>query len=166
MIIFHLVFAVPSLFVIVRWLWPLSLPLWSKGAIALLFLMISQYHLWSRLSSGSVFAPEFPRAVVMLFNWTFGAIVILLVLQLFLDIGTLATMLVRQSSAGVPDSARYAIAGIAGLMSAIGVANAVRVPPLSDISVDIKGLPPEFEGYRLRLGRGRWLIVPTARASI
>ncbi|MEG3087769.1 metallophosphoesterase [Sphingomonas sp. PB4P5] len=147
--IFHLVFAVPSLLVIVRWLWPLSLPLWGKGAIALLLLFVSQYHLWSRLSSGSVFAPEFPRAIVVLFNWAFGVIVILLVLQILLDLGTLAAMLLRQGSIRVPDSARYAIAAVAGLISAIGVANATRVPPINDIAVDIQGLPSEFEGYRL-----------------
>ncbi|TXC72854.1 metallophosphoesterase [Sphingomonas ginsenosidivorax] len=167
---FHLVFAVPSLLLIARWLWPLSLPLWSKGAIALLLLAVSQYHFWSRLSSGSVFAPEFPRAIVIAFNWAFGAIVILFVLQILVDLGTLAAMLARRGSVGVPDSVRYAIAGVAALLSAIGVANAMRVPPVKDIAVEIQGLPPAFEGYRLLqltdLHISRLFPAPWARAVV
>ncbi len=74
---------------IARWLVPLGLPLAAKGVLALLLLAASQFHLWNRLSSGSVFAPEFPRAVVLLLNWAFGAIVLLAVLQIALDLGAL-----------------------------------------------------------------------------
>lgn len=164
----------PSLLVIVRWLLPLSLPLWSKGAIAVLLLFVSQYHFWSRLSSGSVFAPEFPRFVVILFNWAFGVIVLLAVLQILLDLGTLATMLVRQGTVGVPDAVRYAIAAGAALLAAIAVANALRVPPVKDIQVAIRDLPPEFDGYRLlqltdlhisRLFRASWARAMVDRAN-
>jgi len=80
--IFHLIFATPSLYVILRWLLPLSLPVWTKGTVAIGLLAISQFHFWSRLSSGSVFAPEFPRGIVILFNWAFGALLLLALLQL------------------------------------------------------------------------------------
>lgn len=139
----------PSLLVVARWLWPLALPLGVKVALAILLLVASQYHLWSRLSSGSVFAPEFPRAVVILFNWAFGAIVLLAALQLLLDLGTLVTALLRWRAVSVPDGARYLIAGAAALFAGIGVANAVRVPPLHDVEIAIDGLPPEYDGYRL-----------------
>jgi hypothetical protein len=91
--IFRLILAIPTLLVIFRWLWPLSLPWWSTGIIAALVLVVTQYHFWSRLSSGSMFASEFPRAIVILFNWAFGAIALLAVLQILLDVGTLAAML-------------------------------------------------------------------------
>ena len=132
-----------------RWLWPLALPTWVKVALALVLLAASQYHFWSKLSSGSVFAPEFPRAVVILFNWAFGTIVLLAVLQIALDLGTLATMLVRWRAVVLPDTLRYAVAGIAALLAAIGVANAVRVPPVVDVEVAISGLPPQYDGYQL-----------------
>jgi predicted MPP superfamily phosphohydrolase len=96
-----------------------------------------------------VFAPEFPRSVVILFNWAFGFIVLLAVVQIVLDLGTLAAMLARQRALGMPDSVRYGSAGVAALLAAIAVANAVRVPPVTDIEVTIAGLPPQFEGYRL-----------------
>ncbi|UZK65837.1 metallophosphoesterase [Sphingomonas sp. M1-B02] len=145
----HFIFATPALLVIIRWLLPLSLPLWVKGAVALLLLGASQYHLWSKLSSGSVFAPEFPRAIVILFNWAFGALVLLAVLQILLDLGTLAVMAARQRAIGAPDTVRYAAAAIAALLAAVGVAGALRVPPLRDVEVAIPGLPPQYDGYRL-----------------
>ncbi len=159
-----------------RWLWPLALPFWAKGGIAILLLVASQYHFWSRLSSGSVFAPEFPRTIVILFNWAFGAIMLLAVFQILLDLGTLATMLVRSQTMHVPDGVRFAIAGLAAVLAAIGVGNAIRVPPLNDIEVAIRGLPPQFDGYRIlqltdlhisRLFPERWArqMVDRANAS-
>lgn len=133
---------------LVRWLVPLALSPAGKLAIALLLLAASQYHLWSRLSSGSVFAPEFPRALVLLFNWGFGAILLLAVLQLLLDLGLIAMWLFRRG-AGAPDGVRYAIAAVAGVLAAIGVRNATVVPPVKDVTVAIRNLPPAFDGYRL-----------------
>lgn len=147
--IFNLVFAVPTLIVLARWLWPLPLPLWAKIPAGLLMLAASQFHLWSRLSSGSVFAPEFPRLVVILFNWAFGALLLLAVLQLVLDLGALLTMLVRREMIGEPAALRYAAAVLAALVAAIGVSNALRVPPVREVTVAIRDLPASFDGYRI-----------------
>jgi predicted MPP superfamily phosphohydrolase len=147
--IIFLVFLIPAIYVASRTLWPLALPLWSKVVVAVLLLGVSQYHLWSRLSSGSVFAPEFPRPVVILFNWAFGALVLLILLQIVLDLGLLATAVVRWQRTGLPDAARYGVVALAVVASAIAVANAVRVPPIRDVEVEIAGLPPQFEGYRI-----------------
>ncbi|MBY9062535.1 metallophosphoesterase [Sphingomonas yunnanensis] len=170
---FHLIFATPCLYVLLRTLWPLALPLWAKGGVAVLLLAASQFHYWSKLSSGSVFAPEFPRAMVVLFNWAFGAIVLLFALQLLLDLGLLVAQLVRRG-ATLPDGARYAAAGLAALLAAIGVAKAMRQPPVRDITVEIAGLPPRFDGYRLlqlsdlhlsKLFPARWAEAMVARAN-
>ena len=147
--IFNIVFAVPALIVLARWLWPLPLPLWAKIPAGVLMLAASQFHWWSRLSSGSVFAPEFPRLVVILFNWAFGALLLLAVLQLVIDVGALLTMLVRRQVIREPEALRYAIAGVAAVLAGIGVANALRVPPIKDVTVAIRDLPPSFDGYRV-----------------
>ncbi|KQM95346.1 metallophosphoesterase [Sphingomonas sp. Leaf22] len=174
MSIIFLVFLIPAIYVASRTLWPLALPLWSKVVVALLLLVISQYHLWSRLSSGSVFAPEFPRPVVILFNWAFGALVLLWLVQIVLDLGLLTTAAVRWQSVGLPDAARYGAIGLASVASAIAVANAVRVPPIRDVAVEIAGLPPQFEGYRIlqltdlhisKLFPGAWASAVVARAN-
>ena len=139
----------PALIVLTRWLWPLPLSLWAKLPVALLMLAASQFHLWSRLSSGSVFAPEFPRAIVILFNWAFGALFLLAVFQLILDLGALLTMLVRRGTIREPAELRYALAGMAALAAAIGVASALRVPPIRDVTVAVRNLPASFDGYRI-----------------
>ncbi|KQT32118.1 metallophosphoesterase [Sphingomonas sp. Leaf412] len=171
---FHLFFAVPCLLVLARWLWPLALTPGVKVAVAVALLVASQFHLWSRLSSGSVFDPEMPRGVVILFNWAFGAILLLAAFQIALDLATLATMAVRRGAVTVPDGARFAIAGIAALLAALGVWNAVRVPPVRDVEIAVPGLSPRFDGYRLiqltdlhisRLFPAAWARAVVARAN-
>lgn len=146
---FHVMFSMPCLYVIVRYIWPMPWALSARIAVALLVLLASQYHLYSRLSSGSVFSPEFPRAVVMLFNWAFGAILLVAVLQIVIDLGMLLTMLVRQRWLTVAPGLRYAIGGAALVLAAIGVQQAVRVPPVKDIDIAVPNLPPQFEGYKI-----------------
>ncbi|WP_414058410.1 hypothetical protein [Pseudomonas sp. HR96] len=93
---FHLMFSTPCFYVILRFVWPMPWPLPARLGCALLLLLASQYHLYARFSSGSVFSPEFPRALLLFFNWAFGAILLLALLQLIVDLGALLTMLVRQ----------------------------------------------------------------------
>jgi predicted MPP superfamily phosphohydrolase len=135
--------------VITRFVWPLQLPVLVKCMAAMLLLAASQYHLWSRLSSGSVFSPEFPRPVVILFNWAMGAIILLALLQVLVDVGTLFGMLVRGGSVSIPDGFRYVMAAVAATLAAVGVRAALRVPPLKDIEICIRGLPPQFDGYTM-----------------
>ena len=134
----------------------------------------SQFHLWSRLSSGSVFAPEFPRFAVILFNWAFGALLLLAVIQLVLDAGALLTMLVRSQVIREPDWLRYAAALLATLLAALGVSNALRVPPVKDVAVAIRDLPAAFDGYRIvqltdlhvsRLFPARWAQAVVTRSN-
>jgi predicted MPP superfamily phosphohydrolase len=167
-------FSIPCLFVIIRWLWPLTSSLEWKIGVGVALLAASQYHLWSRLSSGSVFAPEFQREVVILFNWAFGAILLLAVLQLLLDGGALAAALLNRGAIGIPDAARYTLAAAAALLSTFGVANALRVPPVKDVEIAVRGLPPRYDGYRLlqltdlhisRLFPAAWARSLVARAN-
>lgn len=144
---FHLIFALPWLYVTARFIMPLSWALTVKLAVSAGLLVASQFHFWSRLSSGSVFAPEFPRPIVILFNWLFGAIALLAVMQLVLDAGLLLTIALRP--AGAPVELRYAIGGAALVLAALGVGQAIRVPLLRDITIPIPDLPARFEGYTL-----------------
>ena len=146
---FHLIFGLPWLYVVSRTIWPLPWPTSAKIAVSLLLLVASQFHYLSRLSSGSIFNPEFPRPVIMMLNWGFAAIALLAALQTVLDVATLFMTIAGHGGAGAPPATRYAIMAAAGLLAAIGVAQAVRVPPLRDIAVVIPGLPKAFDGYAL-----------------
>ena len=146
---FHLMFTLPGLYVIVRFLLPLPLPVLVKGAAVVLVLLASQYHLFSRWSSGSVFDPEMPRALIILFNWAFAAIVLLAFFQLAVDAVTGVASLMTWNRLTIAPNVRYGIGIAAMVLSAIGVHQAIRVPPLKDIQIAVRDLPPAFEGYRL-----------------
>jgi uncharacterized protein len=145
----QLILGLIYLLLVTRFIWPLELPLSIKIVAAVLALVALQFHRWSKLSSGSVFSPEFPRPVVVLFNWAFGAIILLVLLQLLLDGGLLFGMLIHGGIVSAPDGVRYAIAALAAVAAAIGVHQAMRIPPLKDIEVGIQGLPRQFDGYTI-----------------
>ena len=139
----------PYLVVLARFVVPIALPLGVKVTLAAVLFVGSQYHLWCRLSSGSVFSPEFPRWLVILLTWSVGTILFLALLVLGLDVVTVLTMVMKQAYVTVPDSVQYVLAATAALLAGIGVVAAIRVPPLKDISVPIRDLPLQFDGYRL-----------------
>jgi uncharacterized protein len=87
--------------------------------------------------------------LVILFNWAFGAIILLAPMQLLLDAGTLIAMLIHGGGVSVPDGIRYGLGTVAATLAAVGVHQALRVPPLKDIEIGIRGLAPQFDGYTL-----------------
>ncbi|MBS1101667.1 metallophosphoesterase [Gluconobacter sp. Dm-62] len=168
------IFGLPLLVVILNWLWPLPLPLTVKLLGSVLVIGAALYHFWSRLSSGSVFTPEFPRPVVILFNWAFGTILFLTLLQIALDLCAFVIALATWQPVHISASAREAIGAIAGMLSAIGVANAIRVPSIRKMTITIPGLPPAFDGYQLlqlsdlhlsRLFPAKWAAAVVKRAN-
>ena len=145
----RLIPSLPAVYVIARVVWPSPWPLALKLGLTILLLVASQYHLWSRLSSGSVFAPEFPRPVVILFNWMFGALVLAAPMLLAVDAVALAGRILPGGGWAVPMAWRYAATLAVLVLAAVAVSQALRVPPLKDVSVTIPDLPPGFDGYAL-----------------
>lgn len=146
---FHLIFGLPWVLVMTRFVWPLPWSLRARLVTGLVLLLASQYHLFSRLSSGSVFSPEMPRSLVIAFNWAFSAILLLALLHLLLDLVMVAVMLARRRRLAIPPGLRYGLGAAALVLSAMGVQQAIRVPPVKDIEIAIKDLPAQFDGYRL-----------------
>lgn len=170
----RLIPSLPALYVIARVVWPSPWPLPLKLGLTVLLLGASQYHLWSRLSSGSVFAPEFPRPVVILFNGAFGALALATPMLLALDAAALVGWVLPGSGWVVPMVWRYAAALVAMVLAAVAVSQAVRVPPLKDVTVAIPGLPLGFDGYTIlhltdlhisRLFPREWAQAVVARAN-
>ncbi len=144
-----LVFGLPSLYVAARVVWPLPWPAVLKLGLVLALLCASQFHTWNRLSSGSVFAPEFPRVLVILFNWAMGVIVLLAAMQLALDLVSLPSRLLPQGGWPVPTAWRYGIGLVAMGLSGWAVQQAIRVPPPTEVELAVRDLPPAFDGYRI-----------------
>lgn len=162
---FHLMFSLPWLIVVSRFIVPLPWPWWVEVALAVFLLFASQYHLFSRFTSGSVFAPEFPRPLVIAFNLFFGAIVLLAAMQVVLDIVSILIFAVTWSFPVVPPEVRYTMGIAALLLASFGISQAIRVPKVKRIEVQVPGLSPDLDGYRMvqltdmhisRLFTGRW----------
>ncbi len=108
--------------------------------------------------------------MVVLFNWAFGTIVLLALLQLVLDIGLLSGTLIHGGIVSAPDGVRYGLAAFAMFAAAVGVHQAIRIPPLRDVEVAIRGLPRQFDGYTILqltdLHISRLFPAPWARAVV
>ncbi|WP_277983301.1 metallophosphoesterase [Sphingomonas faeni] len=85
----------------------------------------------------------------MLFTGAFGAIVLLAVMQLAIDLARLPAMLIGRGGFVVPAFVLYAMGSAAAVLAAIGVSQAVRVPPVHDIEIAIPGLSPAYDGYTM-----------------
>jgi hypothetical protein len=146
---FRLIFGLPWLIVLLRFLQPLPWPLSIKILVAAVLLVASQYHFISFLSSGSVFSPEFPRPLIIAFNILLGALILLAVLLLALDAVSLVLRIWKGHFPVVPATLRYALALLALGVSSFAVSQAIRVPTVKTLDVAIAGLPAQFDGYRL-----------------
>jgi predicted MPP superfamily phosphohydrolase len=145
----HLVFGLPWFYVVARTIWPLPWPDLIKVAASLILLIASQFHLWSRLSSGSIFNPEFPRPLILIFNWLLGSIVLMMAGQVIIDLGALLGFAAETKLGGVSTDLRYAFGAVALVLSAFGVLQASRTPPLREVMIYIADLPARFEGYTI-----------------
>ncbi|ORM65358.1 metallophosphoesterase [Pantoea rodasii] len=145
---FHLIFSIPSWYVIARFVIPLAMPLVLKILLSLVVLLASQYLLISRFTPGGIFSPEMPRVVIILFNWAFGTVLFLAMTQLLIDIVAVIALALRHPFEIAP-GARYLAAILAMVLATVGVHQAIRVPPVKDVTIKIKDLPREFEGYQL-----------------
>ncbi len=124
---FHLIFSIPSWYVIARFVLPLAMPLVLKVILSLLVLLASQYLLISRFTAGGIFSPEMPRTVIILFNWAFSAVLFLAMTQLLIDAVAVMSLLFRHPLEIAP-GVRYLAALFAIALGAISVHQAIRVP--------------------------------------
>lgn len=169
---FHLIFSLPSWYVIARVIVPLSLPLVAKILLSLLVLLASQYLLVSRFTSGGIFSAEMPRFIIILFNWAFSTVLFLALAQMLIDVVALVALLVRHPLEIIP-GVRYLAVAIAMGLATAGVSQAIRVPPVKDVTLVVPDLPVEFDGYQLlhltdlhitRLFNAAWSAATVAKA--
>ncbi|MGK3143567.1 metallophosphoesterase [Pantoea sp. C2G6] len=169
---FHLIFSLPSWYVIARVIIPLSLPLLVKILLSTLVLLASQYLLVSRFTSGGIFSAEMPRLVIILFNWAFGTVLLLAFAQIVMDAVLLIALLLRHPLELAP-GVRYLAVVVAMGLAAVGVQQAIRVPPVKEVTLVLPNLPAEFDGYQLlqltdlhitRLFNQRWTAAMVERA--
>lgn len=171
---FHIILGLPWLVVLLRFLLPLPWLAPVKILVAVVLLLASQHLVINRLTSGSVFAPEYPRPLIILFTLFFGATVLLAVFQLALDALSLIFMLASGRFPTIAPELRYVMGAAALALATFGVSQAIRVPPVKHVEIAVADLPAEFEGYRLlqltdlhisRLFPRSWAQAVVARAN-
>ncbi|WP_368484491.1 metallophosphoesterase [Thalassospira sp. HF15] len=150
MLQFHVFVALACLYVLVRHVRHLAWPRWAKISFAVLLLVGSQHHLYSRITFGSMFLPEFPQPVVVAVNVAFGVMFFLVWFQLAYDlIGLVLRWVILRRKLHGPVMLRTIMSFAAIALACFGVNQAMRVPEVKEMDVTIRDLPDGFDGYRM-----------------
>ena len=165
------------LYVVVRCVRLLPLPKVWRIALACILLPIAEYQVFTSRFFGSLASPELPRPLLLVLAWAFGALLLLAMLCLLRDVvGIVAFAFTRRAGRALLAGGKPAMAlGIAAMaLAAIGVWQAVRVPPIRTVQIGVPGLPAAFDGYRIvqlsdlhasRLLPGSWIAAVVARVD-
>ncbi|GHC38544.1 metallophosphoesterase [Alcaligenes pakistanensis] len=158
-----------ALYVAWRLIKPLSIKPWIKWLLSALAIAATLHHYTVALFWGTRASPEIPGALIMVLGWAFGAVLLAACFTLIADLAGLL-MRVLYRPAGLVLLRSPALRGVLGLaaisLSALGVWQAVKVPAVKSIEVQLKGLPASLDGFKLvqltdlhasRLLQGPWI---------
>ncbi|WP_315859932.1 metallophosphoesterase [Mesopusillimonas faecipullorum] len=124
----------------------------TKWGVAVVLVLISQHHLVTRNFFGSMASPEIPAVGLMLLGWAYSAVLLTAAFVFFLDLcGLLAVLCskrVGRCVLGAPGP-RAGMGLCAMLLAALGVWQAVKVPEVRDIEIEVAHLPAELDGFQL-----------------
>ncbi|CAB3683674.1 metallophosphoesterase [Achromobacter piechaudii] len=149
---FHVFTGLISLYVIWRFVLPLSLSRPAKILLSLFLLGAAEHHLVTRNFFGSMASPEVPGTLLMVLGWLFGALLLLAMLLLLRDVAGVVVYAFSRPRGRRLLAARAwgkGAAVLALMLSAIGVWQAVRVPDVKTLEIALPKLPPELDGFRL-----------------
>lgn len=145
---FHALTLCLGLFVVWRYVAPLPIRRIFRAMLGVLVLVVSVRYLFSQILFGSMDTMEAPRPLVIVINWLFSSVLLLAVFQIALDLLIILRSLVMRRWIPAPVW-RWAIGATALLLSAYGVAQALRIPPATTVEIAVDGLPAAFDGYRI-----------------
>ncbi len=150
----HFLTTVLSLYVIVRLILPLRLPLWVKLVLALLVLLFALKLYFFRLAFGTMM-PELPRWLMAATGVLHGSLVLLIILCALRDALLLALWLARKFLPQLPalsfSSGQWAagLLALSLLLSATAVRQALRVPDVHKFNLVLPRLPRALDGLRI-----------------
>jgi predicted MPP superfamily phosphohydrolase len=174
---FHVIAGLLALYVSWRLVWCQHWLAPVKWTVSALIVLVSQHHLVTRNFFGTLASPELPSPVLMVLGCAFGGLMLAALLLLALDLfGWLAYPLSKRVGHTVlaAPSLRAGIGAAALLLAAIGTWQAVKVPEVRNIEIELAQLPPELDGFRLvqltdlhasRLLQQPWMEAVVARTN-
>ncbi|WP_202210555.1 metallophosphoesterase [Pseudomonas paraversuta] len=149
---FHLITASIALYVIWRFVRPLSVGRAGKIGLGVLLLLIAEHHLVTRTFFGSMASPEVPGQVLVVLGWAFASLILLALLLLIRDLlGIVVWALRGRTGRVLLGGSRLGIAlGLISTgLSAVGVWQAIRVPDVKTMEIVLPRLPAELDGLRI-----------------
>ena len=149
---FHLITAIIALYVIWRFVRPLSVGRAGKIGLGVLLLLIAEHHLVTRTFFGSMASPEVPGQVLVVLGWAFASLILLALLLLIRDLlGIVVWALRGRTGRVLLGGSRLGIAlGLISTgLSAVGVWQAIRVPDVKTMEIVLPRLPAELDGLRI-----------------
>lgn len=142
------------LYVLLRFVWPLAVaPAW-RIALAILLFLAAEYHWVTSRYFGTLASPELPQWILIVLSWAFGTVLLLAVLVLVRDVlGGLIFVVARAAGRSIliNQPLHVSLGILAVVLAAIGVWQAVRIPPVKTVDITLPGLPAAFDGYRLAM---------------
>ena len=149
---FHFINAIIALYVIWRFVRPLSVGRAGKIGLGVLLLLIAEHHLVTRTFFGSMASPEVPGQVLVVLGWAFASLILLALLLLIRDLlGIVVWALRGRTGRVLLGGSRLGIAlGLISTgLSAVGVWQAIRVPDVKTMEIVLPRLPAELDGLRI-----------------
>ncbi|MGE6917518.1 metallophosphoesterase [Achromobacter kerstersii] len=149
---FHVFTGLISLYVIWRFVLPLSVSKTGKVLLSVLLVAAAEHHLVTRNLFGSMASPEIPGTLLMVLGWLFGSLLLLAMLLLVRDVAGAAVYgfsRVRGKRLWAARGWGVGAALVSVVLSAIGVWQAVRVPDVKTLEIALPKLPPELDGFKL-----------------
>ncbi|MCH4870431.1 metallophosphoesterase [Pseudomonas sp. TMW22089] len=149
---FHFITASIALYVIWRFVRPLSVGRAGKIGLGVLLLLIAEHHLVTRTFFGSMASPEVPGQVLVVLGWAFASLILLALLLLIRDLlGIVVWALRGRTGRVLLGGSRLGIAlGLISTgLSAVGVWQAIRVPDVKTMEIVLPRLPAELDGLRI-----------------
>ena len=169
--------SVLALYIVLRLVWPLRLPVGVRVLLAALVFAMALHHRIVAQFAGTMASPEIPRMAIAVLATGFTALLLGALFLLLLDAGLLIARLLRSPRAIRALRARWlrpAAGGVALLLAVSGISQGMAVPKVRTLDVAVEGLPAAFEGYRVvqltdthvsRLLTGDWLAQVVAATN-
>lgn len=146
---FHIWTLFPAFYVLFRFIRPLPAPFWVKIVTASVMVVASEFHLLTKLFTGNMFSPEISRPLLLLTTWCFGLTIFMAALLLLRDIAGTVHRLVSGRQLKWHSSFWFILPLVAAIFTTQALKNGTATPEVKKITVKLKGLPPNFEGYRI-----------------
>jgi uncharacterized protein len=128
-----------ALYVYIRLILPLPLPIWARILLGIAVVVIA-----NRVVLVRTFEIAVSDRMLLLGSWLHAGVLLMGLLSLFTDI----VLLIFRPE--LPDTWRaLGLAGLGLLISAYGIRQALRAPPVREVAMAVEGLAPALENLRI-----------------